>query len=165
MPTANVIMPDSSASVLIADPAISVAVPENEASVLLSDPAATVMIPDSDCAVVCDDQLAETFTTPTLTSHSFEVTYVSGNYVVTFTGVTAGSPCRVRWVLSDATTLKSEYSSPDQNSPHIGSILITDPQNMNRVYDLKWSWTSGNEHAEGILITADAVFVGSEEGG
>lgn len=143
MPSCNVIMPDSAVSVLIADPGVS------------------VVMPDSSCSVICDDVLAATFTTPTLVSwHANAVDLGSLGCRVDFTNcTTAWSPCRVRFHLLDSETYKTAFSSPEQLNPHEGSLTITGALNRGKAYDLRWSWTSGNESVTQELVLADAIYI------
>jgi hypothetical protein len=156
----SVYLEDTSAAVLLDSPTAAVVIEDTEASVLMDNPTATVTLEDTSALVVCDDVLALTFTTPTLTAwHANAIDNGSLGCTVYFTATTAGSPCRVRFHLIDTETYKGAFSSPDQNTTHASNVTITGTGNRGKSYDLKWSWTSGNEGVVQELILADAVYI------
>lgn len=156
----SVYLEDTSAAVLLDSPTATVMLEDTDASAMLDSPTAIVTIEDTSAMVVCDDVLAPAFTTPTLTEwHALAEDNGTLGALVTFTATTAGSACRVRFHLIDSETYKTAFSSPDQNTPHTGTLTITGTLNRGKSYDLKWSWTSGNESVTQELVLADAVYI------
>lgn len=156
----SVYLEDTSAAVLLDSPTAAVVIEDTAASVLMDNPTATVTLEDTSALVVCDDVLAQTFTTPTLTDwHANAIDNGAANCTVNFTATTAGSPCRVRFHLFDTETSNKLFSSPEQNSPHASSHVITLSNLRGLTYDLRWSWSSGNESVFHELVMADAVYI------
>jgi hypothetical protein len=131
----------------------------------VGQPAAVMVAPDTEARLLCDDQLAETFTTPTLTSWACTAEDLEIDLaLVTFTNsVTAGSPCRVQFLLRlSGGTLHDQmtrYSTPEQNYPHAVSCDITESGDRAITYDLYWQWTSGMQSSSYALVAEDVIYV------
>lgn len=138
----------------------AVFIDSRRAAVGVGNVPAVVAVDTSRGLVTCSQIGEPTFTTPTLTEwHANAIDNGSLGCTVYFTATTAGSPCRVRFHLIDAETYKTAFSSPVQLTPHASNLNITGTLNRGKYYDLKWSWTSGNESVTQELVLADAVYI------
>ena len=158
--TVAVYMPETSGAVMVGNPTESVDLGDLMQAVTLGNQTSSVTMDETAASVICDDVIAPAFSTPTLVSwRAVAVDNGSLGCEITFTGTTAGSECRVRFHLIDAATYKTAFSSPEQLTPHTGTLTVAGTLNRGKTYDLKWSWTSGNESVTQELVLADAVYV------
>ena len=144
--------------------------PASAARMQVGQPAAVMVAPDTEARLLCDDQLAETFTTPTLTSWTCVAEDLGPDWIhVHFSAVTAGTACRVKFKLSltGHPDMRSGYSSPEQLTPHACMIGLLTPipgsfisdSDRGITYDLYWAWTSGMSDGAWELVAANAVYV------
>lgn len=170
MPHVDVVVPDAHVTVRAAADAAVVVVPAASATVLAAAGPATVTVPTNVASVICDDALASSFTTPALTHWELVATDLglAGARIVFSGSTTSGSPCRVKFTLTDAGATQdyaTRYSSPDQTTPHDVQVDVSLAADRGLTYDLYWSWTSGNEAGGPTLVAANAVYVpGNGEG-
>jgi len=142
-------------------------VPDGSVQVAIDSPPIDVTLGDRSIVSVCDDIISPTYTAPTLTSWTALATDEGLNGItVVFGAVTAGSPCRVRFKLTEATATvdqRSGYTAPEQNTPHAVTIDATGANiiasaDRGLTYDLYWSWSSGMSTGAYALVAAAAIY-------
>jgi len=145
--------------------AVACVLPDAGVTVSVGSQPIAVTMGDTSATLLCDDIIASTFTTPTLVSWACTAEDLGLTLArVTFTNsVTAGSPCRVRFLLRlSSGTLHDQttrYSSPEQNSPHVASCNITEASDRGITYDLYWQWTSGMQSSAYALVAEEVIYV------